>query len=184
MWKYAEGGESQKERRTSGRGKYRQPHSGHRNRAATKEQNREREGRNLQVPGASSCRRALWFTAQPKRLPLCLARDTGPIHRWKGRQVFQPNTVCLGDTEIPNAPRRSVRSCPSLPAGNPGRGGPPFTAVSRGRDGVMKPGGLYLLLQPGAMAPSPLNPETSAPDTLTSNRARRRDSARSRWPQI
>lgn len=110
---------------------------------------------------------------------------------WRG-----PNTQMEGKTAVPAAycpsegqrgPKRPTPLSPLLPftpSREPwaGRGVLPCCIWGRGRG--HEAGTPYLLLQPGAMAPSLLDPKTNTADTHTSSRAARRDSARSRWPQI
>lgn len=75
---------------------------------------------------------------------------------------------------------------PSSPSGDPegGRGQPSFHSCIWGQGRGHEVWSPHLLLQPGAMAPSPPDPSINAADAHTSSRAARRDSARSRWPRI
>lgn len=115
------------------------PRSGHGKRPAPKR--RGRDGRTSLAPGQPR----VSFTGQPK-----------------GKKAVPSES--LRDKEIPSAPDAQV--APTFHTQREAGGGrrPFFQPCiwGRGQGRATKPGAPYLLLEPGAMAPSPPDPETNA----------------------
>ena len=113
------------------------------------------------------------FAAQPQCLELRQALSVLPIHRREDNCSINVLSWRDRDAKHPPSP-----FCALLP----------FTASRKactcGRERGHEAGAPHLLLQPGAIVPSALGPETYGATVLTPSRAARGDSSHSRWPRI